>query len=142
MENYIIYSDGKVFGKRYNRFLKPYGDGRGYLQVQIAGKNYKIHRLVAEKFIPNPNNLPQVDHIDGDKTNNDVSNLRWVTHMTNGQSINRSGNVGYWQITKSGNFNHRIGINGTRYNKNFQNFAEMKIYDLAIKYALHKKYRV
>jgi len=141
MENYEIYEDGRIFGKCHSKFLKPCSDGRGYLRVNLAGKFYYIHRLVAQKFIPNPDNLPCVDHIDKDKTNNDVSNLRWVTHMTNNQSINRSGNVGTWKITTEGTFQHQIRINGTRHNKTFENFAEMMLYNLAIKYALHKKHR-
>jgi len=141
MENYIIYSDGKVYSKISNKFLKPQNNRNGYLRVYIAGKLYYVHRLVAKKFIPNPDNLPCVDHIDGDKTNNDVSNLRWVTHMTNGQSINRPVNVGYWCINQCGNFDHRIKVDGTRYNKSFKNFAEMQLYNLAIKYTLHKKHR-
>lgn len=52
---------------------------RGYLRVKIDGKGYKVHRLVAETFIENPENKPTVDHIDRDKTNNNVSNLRWAT---------------------------------------------------------------
>jgi len=141
MENYIIYSDGRIFGKRYNRFLSP-GESRGYLHVNILGKNLTLHRLVAEKFIPNPDNLPQVDHIDGNRQNNDVSNLRWVTNMTNGQSINTNKPVGSWHISAEGTFRHRIRINGNVHIKTFKNFAEMQFYQLAIKYALHKKYRV
>lgn len=56
----------------------------GYLRVCIKGKSYLVHRLVAETFIPNPENLPQVDHIKYDqKDNNDISNLRWVSNLQN-----------------------------------------------------------
>lgn len=59
----------------------------GYMQVVLAmnGKtsSARVHRLVANAFIPNPNQLPQVNHIDGDKTNNDANNLEWVTAKQN-----------------------------------------------------------
>lgn len=66
---------GKVLGDRYN--------SHGYKQVKLKGKYYTVHRLVALAFLDNPNNLPQVDHIDENKGNNDVSNLRWVTASQN-----------------------------------------------------------
>lgn len=63
---------------------------RGYLRVNLCKgkvrKHYRVHRLVATAFIDNPLNLPQVDHIDGDKTNNHVNNLRWVDNATNSRS--------------------------------------------------------
>lgn len=57
--------------------LKPRAVGRGYLGVTIHGKNRKVHRLVAEAFIPNPNSLPVVRHKDDIKSNNHVDNLCW-----------------------------------------------------------------
>ena len=63
------------------RILKPINDKDGYQLVQLykdgKGKTFKIHRLVANAFIDNPNNLPQVNHIDEVKTNNHISNLEW-----------------------------------------------------------------
>ena len=59
----------------------------GYMQVSLWKNNksreYKVHRIVAEAFIPNPSNLPQVNHIYGDKANNNVNNLEWVTDKEN-----------------------------------------------------------
>jgi len=141
MENYEIYEDGRIYSKRYDRFLKPSNYTNGYLRVNIDGKWHLVHRLVAQKFIPNPDNLLFVDHIDGDRTNNHVSNLRWVTCMTNNQSINTSKPVGHWYITPSGNFRHIISINGTTHRKNFNNFSEMMFYNLVLKYCLYTKYR-
>ena len=63
------------------RVLKPINNGRGYLRVTLhKNGKYKtrfIHRLVADAFVPNPDNLPQVNHIDEVKTNNELSNLEW-----------------------------------------------------------------
>jgi len=141
MENYTVYSDGRIYSKRNDRFLKPGTNNDGYLQVSIAGKKLLVHRLVAQKFIMNSNNLPQVDHKDGNRQNNDMSNLRWVTNMTNTQSINSCREVGNWRITKCGTFEHRITVDGTLHSKTFENFSEMQFYNLIIKYCLYNKYR-
>ena len=77
---YAITKDGKVYSYKRKKFLKP-GLVGGYHRVNLCKegkkKNYYIHRLVAEAFIPNPKGLPQVNHKDEDKSNNCVENLEW-----------------------------------------------------------------
>lgn len=63
----------------------------GYRRVSIKCKTYYVHRLVAETFIPNPDNKPSIDHIDRNRANNDVSNLRWVTTKEN--AYNQKNNI-------------------------------------------------
>lgn len=79
-----ILKDGR---KWEEKIIKPGNNGHGYLQVNLhkngKQKNFFIHRLVAEAFIPNPDNLPYVNHKDEDKTNNLVSNIEWCTHEYN-----------------------------------------------------------
>ena len=69
------------------RVLKLIKEKKGYLLVNLYKegkmKMYKAHRLVAQAFIDNPDNLPEVNHIDEDKTNNRVSNLEWCNHIYN-----------------------------------------------------------
>ena len=80
---------------RDGRILKATPDNKGYMRLHVTIKRerkaFKIHRLVAEAFIPNPDNKPQVNHIDGDKSNNAVSNLEWVTSKENAQHALRTG---------------------------------------------------
>ena len=84
---YAITSCGKVYSYRAKRFLKPGKDKYGYLQVNLCKdgkqKTYRIHRLVAEAYLPNPDNLPQVNHIDENKSNNALPNLEWCTAAYN-----------------------------------------------------------
>lgn len=66
------------------KLLKSFVHTTGYLRVSLGrNKSRYVHRLVASAFIPNPDNLPQVDHIDGNKQNNNINNLRWVTAQQN-----------------------------------------------------------
>lgn len=57
--------------------------GNRYATIRVNGKAYRVHRLVAETFIPNPDNLPQVDHINRNRYDNRIENLRWVTAKEN-----------------------------------------------------------
>lgn len=76
--DFIVFEDGRIFKK-----LDPPVSSSGYKFVRIGPKSQPLHRVVASAFIPNPENKPQVNHIDGDKTNNAVSNLEWVTAQEN-----------------------------------------------------------
>ena len=83
ISDYEITRDGQVINKHTGRPVKGQPNGKGYLRVCISGKLQFIHRLVAQRYIPNPENKPQVNHIDGNKCNNSVENLEWVTNKEN-----------------------------------------------------------
>lgn len=87
--DYWIVENGKVISTRNThgyRILKPRPKNGGYLFVFVDGLECAVHRLVATAFLPNPDNKPEVDHIDRDVTNNSLSNLRWVTTQENAKA--------------------------------------------------------
>lgn len=85
-EDYEVSDCGRVRNKD-GRTLKPYVNHKGYLKVGLfkSGKCHKkrVHRLVAEAFIENPHDYPQVNHKDENKKNNRVDNLEWCTNQQN-----------------------------------------------------------
>lgn len=89
IDGYQITEAGKVISP-YGKELKQYETKKEYFTVSFKGKAIGVHRLVALAFIPNPEDKPQVNHIDGNKKNNHYTNLEWCT--------NRENQLHAWQI--------------------------------------------
>ena len=84
--DYVVEDDGRVFSKKTQKYLKQ-SDCNGYRTVELfnngRSKRILVHRIVAEAYIPNPDNLPQVNHKDENRANNTASNLEWCTAKYN-----------------------------------------------------------
>ena len=115
---YKIYQNGDVESYKYKnpRILKASIDTNGYKFVSLSKnskqKHFRIHRLIAIYFIENPNNYPVVDHIDINKQNNNLENLRWVTQSINNRNKKNQGEC-IKGVTKTANgkrFRARITI--------------------------------
>lgn len=101
-DDYYVSYKGDIYRKytetEYYK-LKKYVNKQAYNYVYVTlivdgkHKSFRLHRLVAKAFIPNPDNLPAVDHIDCDKTNNCVENLQWVTNSQNSKKAVKDGRL-------------------------------------------------
>ena len=94
----VVTRNGKIIKARLRAGYPCYTES-----INNKQRDVYVHRKVAELYIPNPNNLPCVNHIDGDKLNNDVSNLEWVTHKENSQHASKMGLNDYQRTRKTKN---------------------------------------
>lgn len=115
---YTIREDGQVIS-RFGRVVKPQLSKNGYVRLELwergTGKKHLLHRLLAGAFLPNVENKPQVNHIDGNKQNNAIENLEWVTQSENQIHAYRSGlQWGYKKSTKLTQ-KHKLALCGSRW---------------------------
>jgi len=145
--NYLIYEDGRIYGKSRK------GTKGGFVKARIVNtyssvclhkdgkpKYVTIHRLLAIHFIPNPENKPCVDHKDGIRTNNKLSNLRWVTRKENSQNQSKAKGVSF---DKRGRLNPWIASwrqNGTQKSKCFKTEDEAISYRQAMVDIYYNRY--
>lgn len=116
---YTIREDG-VITSRFGRVVKPQTSQNGYVRVELwqcgQGKKYLVHRLLAQAFIPNPENKHQVNHIDGNPQNNTISNLEWVTQSENQIHAYRTGlQKGYHVSGRPISESHKAALCGSRW---------------------------
>lgn len=111
--------------KRIGRVLKLAFDKRGYLRIRISvddkKQSFRVHRLVAIAFISNPNNLPQVNHLDGVKTHNVWTNLEWATNADNIKHANATGLIV-----------HEFGRNASRFESAIHAYKDGKHVDTLV----------
>ena len=130
--NYLIYDDGRVWSKTTKKFKEHTLNDSGYSTTQLWCKNksklWRVHRLIAIHYIPNPDNLPCVNHKNCIRDDNSINNLEWVTHEENCQSKNTTSNKGCVALRTD---KHRtkpwramINIYSKVYTKHFKTEAE------------------
>jgi|DEB0MinimDraft_6_1074348.scaffolds.fasta_scaffold37542_1 hypothetical protein len=139
-ENYLIFENGDIVNVNTGLKLKHSKNMYGYLKVCLyknGKKSFKqIHRLLAQAYIPNLNNKPQVDHINRIRDDNRLENLRWVTRSENcsNKGIDKNNKLGYKNIRfRYVSFEIKIIRNGITYRKNKKTLEEaIKQRDLMI----------
>jgi len=131
-DNYFINKNGEVLNSKRGRFLKgtinTFGYKRFCLSKDGKAKYYFLHCLLAQTFIDNPENRPFIDHINHNRLDNRLSNLRWVTNQENdhNKSIAKNNKSGYQGIclSKSNTWRACISINKKEVRKTFKTIEE------------------
>jgi hypothetical protein len=130
--NYLIYDDGRVYSKKRNIFLKPRFNNSGYKTIHLCNngkhKHLLIHRLVGLHYLEKVEGKNQIDHIDRDKTNNHISNLRWCNNTENNINKGHQSNnkLGLKNIskTKFNTYIFQLKRNGKHHSKSFKTLEE------------------
>lgn len=124
LDRYVIKGNG-VRQLKHGKLLEPQANHDGYLQCKLCKdgkyKTIRVHRVVASVFIPNPNNLPEVNHKDCNRNNNHIENLEWSTHKEN---VAYSTNLGHYK-KPIGKDNWNYG--GTKLKKYYEDHPDEKI---------------
>ena len=124
--NYFILETGVVWSIKRNKEVKSHTHKSGYIHISLSKdgkrKSFKLHRLLAIHFIPNPDNKPTIDHINHIKTDNRLKNLRWATMKE------QSENKGVYK-------NNKAGHKGIHFNKDSQKW----VYSKRGKYLIYKR---
>lgn len=109
--NYIVYENGDIISLKKNIKLTLINNGNGYWKVNLFNsegfKQVYVHRIVAETFLDNPNHYKYIDHIDRNKNNNNVDNLRWTTAKDN---VNNTAGKPRYSKSKDGQKNNDRSI--------------------------------
>lgn len=133
-ENYSINEKGEIKNNITKKILSPsINKDSGYYQIDLwkdnKSKKYTLHRLVANNFIPNLENKPTVDHIDGNRLNNDISNLRWATYSEQNSRFNtfgvRSEKIKVINVNGEELIFNRIKDVAEHFNCNISNISQM-----------------